>query len=96
MAEYIERKTLIAWLENMHGTKNIINAIQNKKRFPSADVVEVKYGEWLPGHYEGGIFDGLNFDKCSECQYERLIDDVKFKTHFKYCPNCGAKMKGGV
>lgn len=41
MPEYIERETLIAWLENMHVSKNIINAIQNKKRFPSANVVEV-------------------------------------------------------
>ncbi len=41
MPEYIEREKLIAWLENMCVSKKIIDAIQNKERFPAADVAEV-------------------------------------------------------
>ena len=47
-------------------------------------------------HYEGGILDGINFDRCSVCGYERVFNDPALKTVFKYCPNCGAKMDGGV
>lgn len=56
------------------------------------DVRHVMHGKWEAGHYEGGIFDGTNFEKCNVCQYERLFDDVRFKTAYSYCPNCGAKM----
>lgn len=59
---------------------------------PTADAVEVIHGRWETGHYEGGIFDGINFEKCNVCQFERLFDDIRFKTTFNYCPNCGAKM----
>ena len=68
---------------------DVINSINNA---PAADVVEVKHGEWKEGHYEGGLLDGVIFDKCNICGYERLIEDVKYKTTYKYCPNCGAKM----
>lgn len=57
-----------------------------------ADYAEVKHGKWETGHFEGGIFDGTNFEKCNVCQFERLFEDVRFKTTFNYCPNCGAKM----
>lgn len=83
MNEYIERETLIAWLENMHVSKNIINAIQNKKRFPTADVVEVtrckdcQYSYWkdesdtssafMCGN-PNGLYDEIDFnDFCSYC-----------------------------
>ena len=57
-----------------------------------ADVAPVRHGRWEEMHYEGGILDGTNFDRCSVCGYERVFDDPAFKTVFKYCPNCGAKM----
>ena len=55
----------------------------------------VRHGRWIEMHYEGGILDGTNFDRCSVCGYERVLDDPALKTAFKYCPNCGAKMEGG-
>ena len=48
------------------------------KSAPTADVTEVRHGEWL--------LDG----RCSECLENPLT------THRTYCPNCGAKMDGGV
>lgn len=62
----------------------------------AADVAEVIHGRWEQGYYEGGIFDGTNFEKCNVCQFERLFHDIRFKTTFNYCPNCGAKMDGAT
>lgn len=66
--------------------KKIINEL------PAEKVQKIKYGEWQPGHYISGIFDGDNFDKCNLCGWERPIDDVNYKTTYDYCPHCGAKM----
>ena len=66
------------------------------KKQPTVDAVEVVHGRWKEMHYEGGILDGTNFDRCSVCGYERVFDAPEFKTVFKYCPNCGAKMDGGA
>ena len=59
---------------------------------PTVDAVPVRHGRWKEMHYEGGILDGTNFDRCSICGYERVFDDPALKTVFKYCPNCGTKM----
>lgn len=50
---------------------------------PTADVVEVKHGEWL--HENGEMV-------CSVCGEEALMDEVYYES--PYCPDCGAKMDG--
>lgn len=50
---------------------------------PSVDAVEVVHGRWIP--CENG---GYN---CANCDRR-----VAFLVHNRYCPNCGAKMDGGV
>ena len=52
------------------------------KNIPSADVVEVKHGEWLPNKY---IYDALD---CSICGHFVYDDDIP-----NFCPNCGADMR---
>lgn len=97
MDEYLKRETLLDLAKKIadiysstgFATPKIIKLIERLKK---ADVVEVKHGEWETGHFEGGIFDGTNFEKCNVCQFERLFDDIRFKTTYNYCPNCGAKM----
>ena len=109
MPEYIERETVVTKVKTYIMPNVDIDgsvSIENAERYflnllaetPAADVAEVKHGKWETGHYEGGIFDGMNFEKCSVCQFERLFEDVNFKTTFNYCPHCGAKMdqKEGV
>ena len=59
---------------------------------PAADVETVRHGQWIAMHYEGGILDGTDVDKCSKCGAERVIEEPKYKTKYNYCPNCGAKM----
>ena len=45
-----------------------------------------KEGEWIVS----GMFD--DFLKCSSCGYQQPWQTA---IEYKYCPNCGAKMKGG-
>lgn len=59
--------------------------------FPTADVVEVKHGEWID---DGDCFH------CSACQKTYQLGSLQtiydVKRCWKYCANCGAKMDGGV
>ena len=57
---------------------------QCKHFIPTADVQEVKHGEWL--HKNGEMY-------CSICGSEALMDEVYYQS--PHCPNCGAKMDGG-
>ena len=69
--------TLIAIAKELY-----INAI---KKAPTADVVEVRHGEWEIC----GAFD--DFLKCSLCHnsYPWMT-----ASYYNYCPECGAKMDG--
>ena len=46
---------------------------------PTADVVEVVHGDWIP--HEG-------YSQCDKCNSLLTIES-------NYCPNCGARMDGG-
>jgi hypothetical protein len=54
---------------------------------PTADVVEVRHGEWG--------FDGLGWT-CSECGEYALSIKTNLQSRSKYCPNCGADMRGKI
>ena len=47
-----------------------------------------KEGEWIPNKLIGYAYAFY----CSECGW---VDGYPFNDRHKYCPNCGAKMKGG-
>ena len=92
MSEYIEREALMRNLKQFAPEQltPLIESLIQKQ--PAEDVVEVRHGEWKLKQYEGGILDGEIYDECSICEYQRFFDDIRFKTAFNYCPNCGAKM----
>ena len=106
MAKYIDREALVEWLKRIplkdlsdgRGLCRVIfeddfkRAIKKIPKGIIVDVAPVRHGRWEEMHYEGGILDGTNFDRCSICGYERVFDDPALKTVFKYCPNCGARM----
>jgi hypothetical protein len=81
---YIKKEPLCAWLSNMCVSENIIKAIENDSRFPPADVVEVRHGEWKCV-YDG--FHDITEIVCSCCSHTG-------QKHFNYCVYCGAKMDG--
>ena len=61
------------------------------ERCPISDVQEVKNGKWI---HSDLACSWHAKDECSECNYhttDRI--DLSF---FNYCPNCGAKMQGGM
>lgn len=89
--EYIEREAAIqvivehpyrmAWQTG--------DAIASVKALPTADVVEVRHGEWED---VGDEFSDLCF-RCSACK-EEYSCEINMKDFANYCPNCGAKMDG--
>ena len=55
------------------------------KDAPTADVHEVKHGHWIEMNSDMGIY------RCSQCR-----ETVGGQTGSHFCPNCGAKMFGGI
>lgn len=51
-------------------------------------------GKWIKNIQQTSFLDPPFFDtfKCSLCGYEIDISE----SHHNFCPNCGAKMKGGA
>ena len=97
--EYIERGALLQDIEEsvrftvrpdrpsaeIRGANKITDRI---KSAPTADVVEVRHGEWKiesdPINDPKGYFIRI---VCSEC-------GLKTGQKSNYCPNCGADMRG--
>jgi rubrerythrin len=58
-------------------------------RQPTADVVEVRHGEWIE---KDDGWDGVMYT-CSVCRCDwTTIDGTPFENNMRYCPECGAKM----
>lgn len=53
--------------------------------------LEVRHGRWIVHTTWHGMF-GLIHSECSECKFDRNGD----LSSWKFCPNCGARMDGGV
>ena len=92
MPRYIDVDKLIAEYDRVHigpagGARKLMEDA------PTADVAEVKHGEWKPEHET--FLDDLGIESepiltgwiCSLCEVSEPC-----KSH--YCPNCGAKMDG--
>ena len=98
---YIDKSRAIGMLERFreeHSNlpnaclKMIDVALNIIKQIPTADVVEVKHGEW---QREIDDFD-WEYIKCSVCGEELYPpdNDDTFDVLPKYCQECGAKMDG--
>ena len=94
MARYIDADKLALEVQRYlmpnvddDGTVTVENAeryfLNLIKKQPTADVVEVRHGEWLPQ-----IVSGVKAWDCSECK-------TIGSPHWKRCPVCEAKMDGG-
>lgn len=86
---YIKLEDVLEVLNKRNMTKNI--AINEIKNLPTADVVEVKHGEWI----EKEEVYGDVYYTCSNCNNDwTTIDGTPQDNFMDYCPNCGAKMDG--
>ena len=97
MARYIDADELIAEITSLkislsgedifidRAKESVLRVIDEQ---PTADVEEVKHGEWQEEYY------GSDNIVCSSCGHMWNILDNDTHT-FNHCPNCGAKMDGG-
>ena len=63
------------------------------QRQPTIESAPVVHSQWDTVFYEKNGTIASYSHLCPECKY--FYRDTKFKGH-DYCPNCGAKMDGGV
>lgn len=83
MSEYIDKQAVL------HEMKmNIRTPFAVVMDFPPADVRQVVYGKWEHTHTSESYFNECW--RCSACGFD---DTEGFG--FKFCPNCGADMRGG-
>ena len=76
------------------GAEGALNEIDD---VPTADVAEVKHGEWMVKDYNNPAFSMGYKVYCSCCGYQENKGpawNIEWGVH-PYCPNCGAKMDGG-
>lgn len=91
MAEYIERGaldkalTIAAANGKDKDRRTWAKAICVLHDMPAADVAPVVHGKWLDA--------GRGIKACSNCNHG-IKEHMACVNH--YCPNCGAKMDGGV
>jgi hypothetical protein len=93
MARYIDADALYCRVKektNPYGKPTLdyesgVKVLNMIEQTPTADVVEVKHGEWIGGEFNN--YSGEYEEQCSNCK--------KFSREYTrpYCPNCGAKMK---
>ena len=83
MSDLIRRQDAIdAIAKSYRYESERMTALQN---VPAVEAVPVVHGEWIKE--EGAFFPTY---KCSVCRAKHGA------IWFKYCPSCGAKMKGGA
>ena len=83
MYEYIERKAIRDALYDADAIT--MSGVKILNQFPSADVAPVRHGRWdrvIPSKSAAKWSSKVSCSVCHNVGYN----------HFKYCPNCGAKM----
>ena len=94
MSRYIDADALVIDYYDDYETKDdeYTYAYVSKSQIdnaPTIDAVEVVHGEWIPNPKIGWGETWV----CSICG-ERTTSSVMGKPRYRYCPWCGAKMKG--
>lgn len=85
MSKFPSRELLDASKKGAEGAFNEIDYV------PTADVEEVKHGEWFL--LDECSNEGVYCSVCTKKVYRTEYANQKLKS--PYCPNCGAKMDGG-
>ncbi len=85
MSRYIDADKLIEDVRRKRGLHEIIKGVIYSflHDAPTADVVEVKHGEWK-------VDETHDYEPyCSLCGHEPIAGEK-----YNYCPDCGADMRG--
>lgn len=78
--EYIRRDVAIRYAQ-WEGAYKVVMYLEE---MTAENVKRVDYGKWQQ--------DGKTHKRCTNCK-QFLVPNLK-STLFKYCPNCGADMRG--
>ena len=89
--ELIDRQALIEHLK-VH-CDGCGEALHCAFEAPTVDAVPVVHGRWIDK--QTGAY-GRWQSWCSACGKHSGIGGIESNRHKLYCPNCGAKMDGGV
>lgn len=91
MAEYIERGAALR--EAKYAAVRGLDPVAFVEDVPVADVAPVVHARWIDAPW---LYYGAKQYVCSRCRNDKYWR--KRDLHFKepHCPNCGAKMDGGV
>lgn len=61
------------------------------RRQPTIEAAPVVHAEWKLKQGDEGVHW-----YCSKCREEALFDIFNYQEKSNFCPNCGARMKGGA
>lgn len=87
---YVKLEDVLNIIRNEnHNLAGLINHIE--EHCPTADVAEVKHGEWTKVDVMGNGY-GQIYYQHKECP---VSSTELFTCPYEYCPRCGAKMNGG-
>lgn len=104
MAEYINRKDLLDYLEKLYKilknengqydpyTEGFCSCMDKVEGFSASNVQPVQHGQWITEdeYYVDDTYI------CSACGYEFIITAGDLESNeLNYCPKCGAKMDEG-
>lgn len=91
MDDYISREEAKRFFNlNFGGVSHAIIASRLLDEIPAADVSPVRHGRWVKIGTTGLCGDPVW--NCSSCGYPAGVSVAGRD----YCPNCGAKMDGGI
>ena len=91
--EIVEKMANNPFLYEQGYLSGLIRASITAKQIPTADVVEVRHGEW--GDMKHNKKESNYYRVCSLCKWEYPVVTVgQHLKKYTYCPNCGAKMDG--
>ncbi len=80
----------------LHGvTVPMVRLIDLQMLMPTVDAAPVKHGRWMEQHVDYAsdcAIDEIQELKCSACGLYHTAPYMYNITHYKFCPNCGARM----
>ena len=92
MPEYIEREKVLSKAAPVEGCFSDMISAYDVVMLPAADVVPVRHGRWVDNHCTACGMMPMGDEMWKLCDFE----PPRFEKFMDYCPNCGAKMDGGV
>ena len=101
MADYIERESAIKELMNDapeqvgYSREDAADCI---RYMPAVDVAPVRHGRCIPltECTNEGVYCSICKKKVWKSDYAQCSKKSRNKLESNYCPNCGAKMDGGI